>query len=219
MIGTPAAGPPSVRMRRVAATTSVLLGLALLIAHCSSLPEKVHWFYRYLVFPANKGLLKSPSREYFRMHCWFMLALPSWRLTHALLRTLGCQRALAPLAVLVHLGCWGNNCRWPFLRHPHELDSSAASAGYYAFTPSGAGGGGLHALAGTLPQNDISVIAPYFVYYAAVPVLLPPGFPAALPSLRRCGDLNWCKLRPNSANFEDLSGATPPHEQRPGLPF
>lgn len=51
-----------------------------------------------------------------------------------------------------------------------------AAEGYFAGWP------GLRALASALPQNDISVIAPYFIFYATLPALLPERFPRVLPS-------------------------------------
>ena len=55
-------------LRRAALETSVLLGGALLVVYSASLSERVWWFYRYMIFPVNKGSLKAPSREYFHMH-------------------------------------------------------------------------------------------------------------------------------------------------------
>eukprot|EP00965_Chrysotila_dentata_P088124 2909011-Pleurochrysis_carterae.AAC.2 len=69
------------------------------------------------------------------MHCWFMLALPSWRLAHAALATLELRWTLPFLAAGVHAGCWGNNCRWPFVRHPHELEESILSRAYFGHSP------------------------------------------------------------------------------------
>ena len=167
---------PSARaMRSVALHTAALFAAALALEHASPLAERTWWTYRYLVFPTNRGLHKAPLREFFRVHLWFLVALPCWRAVHAALRTLGLRRALPPLALALHFGCWGANCRWPFLRHPHELDVSTASLGYYG------GSRSLRDLAASLPQNDLSVIAPYFLYYAFVPALLPAGFPASLP--------------------------------------
>ena len=204
--------PSPTAVCRVAAYTSVLMGLALAVAHASPLAERVWWFYRcaytpappqcrcrwpvpgclppthaasmrllrYMIFSSNRGAYKAPSREYFHMHAWFMVALPAWRLTHAaLVGTLGLRAGRTTLVILataVHVGCWGGNCRWPFLRHPHELEASVASLGYY---------GGMRALrdvAAALPHNDVSVIGPYMVFYAAIPALLPRGFPATLPA-------------------------------------
>ena len=105
-----------------------------------------------------------------------MVALPAWRLAHAALRSLGWGRAMAPLALVLHFACWGSNCRWPFLRHPHELESSVVAHGYFG------GSATLRAVAGMLPQNDVSVIAPYFLYYGALPAVLPRYFPAVLPT-------------------------------------
>ena len=167
---------PSARaMRIVAVHASLSLGGALLLAHVSGVSTRVWWMYRFLVFAPNRGVLKAPAKEYFTMHYWFMVALPTWRLVHALLRSLGWQRALPLLSLLLHFCCVGANCHWPFLRHPHELATSAgALSGYY-------GGGVMRALAAALPQNDLSVIPPYFLFYAAVPAVMPRGFPCTLP--------------------------------------
>jgi len=165
---------------RLSLRTLILLGGALLVAHYSPIAERAWWFYRYMVFAPNKGVLKAPSREFFRMHAWFMVALPAWRFSHALVRSVAgrgvCAKALPVLGLAVHLGCWGNNCRWPFVRHPHDFEASEAAEGYFADWP------GLRALASALPQNDISVIAPYFIFYATLPALLPERFPHVLPS-------------------------------------
>ena len=162
-------------MRRAALQTGLLLGTALAVAHFTGVAARVWWFYRYLVFSTNRGALKAPAREYFLMHLWFMLALPAWRLAHAALFSAGWRSALPPTAALLHFACWGANCRWPFVRHPHELDASIASMGLYSHMP------WLRTLAAALPQNDVSVAAPYFFYYATLPALLPAGFPLALP--------------------------------------
>ena len=159
--------PSAAAMRRSALHTTVLFGVALTIAHGTGLATRVWWFYRYLVFSTNRGALKAPAREYFLMHLWFMVALPAWRTVHALLVSLGWRRALAPAAALLHFACWGANCRWPFLRHPHDLDTSVESIGYYSHVP------WLRTIANALPQNDVSVAAPYFFYYAALPAMLP----------------------------------------------
>ena len=175
-------------LRGVAVRTTLLFGAALAVSHYSALPGGAFWFYRYLVFPSNRGLAKAPLREFFTMHCWFMLALPLWRLARY-----ACARALPPraaawalplLACLAHFGCWGNNCRWPLLRHPHELDDSDGAAAAYFGSYFGSYFGQwapLHTLAASLPQNDVAVIAPLWLYYAALPALVPAGFPAALP--------------------------------------
>lgn len=81
------------------------------------------------------------------------------------------------VSLLVHFGCVGDNCRWPFLRHPHELDHHAIAAQGGISTM-------LHYISAALPQNDVSVAAPFFFYYAALPALLPKEFPVALPSQR-----------------------------------
>jgi hypothetical protein len=135
-------------------------------------------FHSYEVFAINKGLYKAPSREFFRMHAWFMLALPAWRATAAAAAATHMRGALPAIAVAIHFGCYANNCRWPFLRHPHDFEAGDGAAGY--FSPLGTA---LRSLATSLPQNDVSVVAPYFLFYAAVPALLPVGFPAVLPRL------------------------------------
>ena len=59
---------------RLSLRTLILLGGALLVAHYSPVAERAWWFYRYMVFAPNKGVLKAPSREFFRMHAWFMVS-------------------------------------------------------------------------------------------------------------------------------------------------
>lgn len=110
---------------------------------------QAHWFYRYVLFASNRGTGKAPYREYFVMHTWFMIALPVWRFLHATLRSLGLRSLLPGLCILCHFGCWGNNCRWPFLRHPHEFEESFAAYGYFG------GSRTSKAFAAVLPQNDL----------------------------------------------------------------
>ena len=129
-----------------------------------------------MVFGINKGVMKAPFREYFVMHTWFMVALPAWRFLHASLRSLRLHFLLPVLGVLCHFGCWGNNCTWPLLRHPHELEESVIAYGYFG------GSRMLKALSAALPQNDVSVAGPFMLFYATIPALLHTEFPAVLPS-------------------------------------
>lgn len=168
--------PSAAAMRRLAFRTTLLFGLCLYAAYYSSLPERVHWFYRYNFFSVNKGQQKAPYREYFVMHTWFMVALPAWRLLHAAARSMGVERAMPTAGLLIHFGCWGNNCRWPLLRHPHDLEESVAAYGYFS------GSRWLKSVAAALPQNDLSVIGPYTFFYATLPVCMPADFPANLPN-------------------------------------
>lgn len=168
--------PTASAMRKLAVKTTVLFGISLYITYFSSLPDNVHWFYRYMIFGINKGMQKAPYREYFVMHTWFLIALPAWRLLHAALRSFGWERALPALGVLIHFGCWGNNCRWPFLRHPHDLEDSVVAYGYFS------GSRFLKSIATSLPQNDLSVIAPFTLFYATLPSLMPRDFPTRIPN-------------------------------------
>jgi len=168
--------PSAAAMRKLAATTSILFAICLYVAYYSSVPDHVHWFYRHMVFGANRGMQKAPYREYFVMHTWFMLALPVWRCLNAAARTLGIKRALPAVGVLIHFGCWGNNCRWPLLRHPHDFEESVAAYGYFS------GSRWLKAFAAWLPQNDLSVIGPFTLFYATLPYLMPSDFPYSLPN-------------------------------------
>ena len=124
----------------------------------------------------RQGVQKAPYLEYFRMHTWFMVALPAWRLTHAAARSAGLGAYLPLLGAAIHFGCYGDNCAWPFLRHPYEHEVTVAAYGYF---------GGSRLLKGAmaaLPQNSLSDAGPLALYYFTLPALLPADFPAALPS-------------------------------------
>ena len=129
---------------------------------------------------------------------WFLFALSFYSFIDAALRALARQMRLpgraasyahALLALIVHFGCWGDQCPSMLSRAPVHLLASVPAAEVVPL---------LDAL---LPAPIASIVrrrlttfylSPWWPFYAVVPLLLPAEFPAVLPCppsslLRRVG--------------------------------
>lgn len=181
---------PPVLLRTLAARTAVAVGIFVWLYFYSEAPDNLSSWLSPPTEPVAVSSAGAPASLSSRQDhhvaeleaqlatfnrremAWFAVAILLFRTLHAALASAGARWRwlLAPLGVAAHFGCAaGGGCPWPLARGPFDLRLVRP------WPPVA------WRLALLLPRmRSFSVL---LVYYAAVPRLLPAGFPRVSPTL------------------------------------
>ena len=105
--------------------------------------------------------LHPPRSDRFLQPTWFLLALIIWRSINLVCTWLHVPCLAAMLSVVAHFGCAGGRCAFPFQREPVYNDRLQHHVGFPHVQPPGQ-------------------LASAWLFYAAVPYLLPTKWPLDL---------------------------------------